>query len=402
MPLSVPVTLEKHSEGKRKLRIAVLGIRGFPDVQGGVEKHCEEVYSRLADARFDITVLARKNYVKKHPTLFKGVKIFPLWAPRSKHFEAIFHTALGILWVAWRRREFDILHLHAIGPSLLAFAARKLKLRLVITHHGQDYDRKKWGFLAKKMLRFGEYLAARYAYMVIAVSMHIQQLLLERYESAAVYIPNGVTAPKRRSSEGVQRRFGLKKGKFILAVGRLVPEKGFHVLLRAYSKLNTDWNLVIVGEADHEDAYSIALKNEAKQIRGVVMTGFQTGDALAELYSHAGLFVLPSFHEGLPIVALEAMSYGLPLLVSNIPANREFAAGEEMFPVGDAEALANRLHSFLHRNTRSVSPNLFQYRWDCFKNDYSWDSVAAKTADVYEAVAKMPTKMGVHLTRRLR
>ena len=168
------------------MRIVVLGIRGFPDVQGGIERHCQELYPRLVERHLQVTVLARKGYVNQNLAEYKGVRIVPLWAARSKHFEAISHTIRGILWIARRRAKFDILHLHAIGPALLAPAARQLRLRMVFTHHGPDYNRKKWGRLAKKFLRLGEFLGTRQACKVIAVSKNIQQHLLEKYGSASV------------------------------------------------------------------------------------------------------------------------------------------------------------------------------------------------------------------------
>ena len=247
--------MKQQRNNPRRLRIAVLGIRGFPDVQGGIERHCQELYPRLIGYNFDITVLARKGYVKGHTFSYKGVKIVPLWAPKSKYLEAICHTALGIFWLAKRRRDFDILHLHAIGPSLMAYPARRLGFRLVITHHGSDYERKKWGTTAKKILQLGERLGARYAYLIIAVSKHIRRLLFEKYKSVAIYIPNGVNIAKGSPPGTTLADFSLEKGKYFLTVGRLVPEKGFLDLLEAYADLSTDWKLAIVGAADHDDDY---------------------------------------------------------------------------------------------------------------------------------------------------
>jgi len=390
--------LEKRNN-RKKLRIVVLGIRGFPDVQGGIEKHCQELYPRLIDYNLDITVLARKGYVKGHPFSYKGVKIVPLCAPKSKYLEAICHTALGIFWLAKRRLDFDILHLHAIGPSLMAYPARRLGFRLVITHHGPDYARKKWGTTAKIILRLGERLGAKYADLIIVVSRHIQRLLFEKYESIAVYIPNGVNIDKGSPPGGTLMDFALEKGKYFLTVGRLVPEKGFLDLLDAYAGLSTDWKLAIVGAADHNDGYSNTLRRRADQIEGVVMTGFQADEALSELYSHAGLFVLPSYHEGLPIVALEAMSHKLPMLVSDIPANKEFASDEEVFPVGDIEALSERLRDFLENPSLLTSPKTLIQKIELLDRKFNWDDIADRTCKVYRAVARMPVRMGIDIPR---
>jgi glycosyltransferase involved in cell wall biosynthesis len=269
-----------------------------------------------------------------------------------------------------------------------------------MTHHGPDYDRQKWGTLAKTALRLGEYFGIKYAFAVIAVSAHIQQLLFEKYESIAVNIPNGITPGDIRPPGNFLRDLGLEKGKYFLAVGRLVPEKGFHILLSAYSKLDTDWKLVIAGGDDHTDAYSIELKKEAAGMNGLVMAGFQTGRALSELYSNAGLFVLPSTHEGLPLAALEAIGYRLPILVSDIAANREFAAECEMFPVGDARALADQMNLASRGLYPAGSSGEARDKWPRLETKFNWDHVARMTGQLYEAVAEKSTAAGVWLTRK--
>ena len=385
--------MEKRNNSK-KLRILVLGIRGFPDVQGGIERHCQELYPRLIDYNFDITVLARKGYVKGQAFSYKGVKIVPLWAPKSKYLETIYHTAIGIFWLSKHRNDYDILHIHGIGPSLLAYPAKRLNFRLVITHHGPDYRRRKWGPLARAMLRLGERLGVKHACLIIAVSKYIKTLLHDEYESDAVYIPNGVKIPKATPPGSVLSYFGLEPGRYFLAVGRLVPEKGFLDLLNAYERLNTGWKLVIVGDADHEDHYSKRLKKRAKNADGVVMTGFQTGEALAELYSNAGLFVLPSYHEGLPIAGLEAMGCDLPMLVSDIPSNKELVFPEETFSVGNIEELSQKLGAFSANPPLFKSPQILAEKKKRLKTEFNWDIIARKTSDLYGVIAKMPANMG--------
>ena len=377
-----------------RLRIAVLGLRGIPEVQGGVEKHCQELYSRLSENGHAITVLARKGYVPKKPYEYKKIKIIPLWAPKRKNIEAIWHTTYGIIWLSVNRRDYDILHIHAIGPALLAYFARKLGFRLVVTNHGLEYNRQKWGIIAKKMLRLGERLAARHACVVIAVSKQIKSLLYENYGSVAAYIPNGVNLPEKVYSGITLSKFGLESERYFLAVGRLVPEKGFHNLLAAYVKLDTDWKLVIVGDSDHKDKYSLNLKKRAQQRDGVVMTGFQKWESLSELYSNAGLFVLPSYHEGLPIVALEAMSYNLPILLSDIPANKEVALSEETFPVGNVEALSQKLQSYIENPSILSSLQISEKKKRRLETEFNWDVIAQKTANLYQSIAKMPSNVG--------
>jgi len=366
------------SEGTgRGLRVAILGTRGIPDVMGGIETHCCSLYPRLVEKGHRVTIFARKGYVPSSPYEYHGVRVEPLWTPRKKSLEAIFHTAYGVAMVASRRKEFDLLHIHGIGPSLLMPVARLLGLKTVMTHHGPDYDRQKWGRAAKFAIRLGERWGCRSADAVITVSQHVRNTIKALYGRHGHYVPNGVPLPEMVTPEKMMRKFDLRPRQYILAVGRFVPEKGFHDLLEAYRTVQTDWRLVIAGDCDHEDSYSRKLKAIAAKDSRVVLTGFVKGKELGELYSNAGLFVLPSYHEGLPIALLEAMSYDLPLLASNIPANCELAAADETFAVGDVAELKARVEAFVGapENGRSKRSRIEQ--------EFNWDLVADHTESVY-------------------
>lgn len=365
----------------RKLRIAVLGTRGIPDVMGGVETHCQSLYPRLVEKGHQVTIFARKGYVaSRSPYNYMGIKIVPLWAPKQKSLEAISHTLLGVLHVALRRNEIDLLHIHGIGPALLVPFARLLGLKVVMTHHGPDYDRQKWGKAAKFILRLGERLGCCYSSAFITVSKHIRSTIKELYGRGGFYIPNGVTIPEILPPGEAIECWGLTPKKYFLAVGRLVPEKGFHNLLSAFKLLDTDWRLVIAGASDHEDTYSVNLKKKATSDGRVVMTGCIKGKVLCEIFSNAGMFVLPSYHEGLPIALLEALSYQLPILASDIPANKELAGADQLYPVGEVNILYERLKSFIE------SPVVSAMGFDKIATEFNWDLVAKETERVYRGV----------------
>jgi glycosyltransferase involved in cell wall biosynthesis len=370
-------------------RVAVVGLRGFPNVQGGVEKHCQELYPLLCDLGYAVTVVARSSYVPRHPYSYKGVAVQPLAAPRLKNLETLAHTALALLWLACRRKQFDILHIHAVGPALFSPLARRLGLRVVVTSHGPEYERRKWGAAARAVLRVGERAGCRHAHAVIAVSRPIQQALQQRYRIAAAYIPNGLPDIRQTASAKVLDTLGLKAGRYLLSVGRLVPEKGFEDLIDAYARLDADWKLVIVGAADHPDAYSRALHQKAAAA-GVIMAGYRRGKDLAELYSHAGLFVLPSHHEGLPMVVLESLNCGAPILVSDIPPHRELAFVDEMFPVGNVPAMARRIRLHITAAMSAHEGKRHSERRARLQREFDWNRIAEETAVVYRQA------MGAH------
>jgi len=376
------------------MKIAVLGTRGFPGVQGGVEAHCENLYPRLAELGCDVAAFTRAPYVNPNIKEYKNVKLYSLTCPKTKALETLVHTFKGVF--AARRMNPDILHIHAIGPSLFAPLARILGMKVVITNHGPDYKRKKWGYLGKTALVLGETLGTAYANEIICISGHIARHIYRIYGREGTLIPNGVVMPKIVEDETTLRKYGLDKGKYILAVGRFVPEKGFHDLIGAFDRLYSmkegrdgfewgsidGWKLVLVGRPDHEDRYSLGLKKTAQENENMILTGFLTGAALKELYIHAGLFVLPSYYEGLSITLLEAMSYGLSCIASDIPANREVALPDERyFKAGDVKGLADKMRKFM---TMRLNEGERQRMTDLVKKKYDWDDIAARTMSVYK------------------
>lgn len=347
------------------MKIAVTGTRGIPGVQGGVETHCEQLFPLIAAMGHEVVLFRRDCYVGQSAGLqtYRGVKLVDVATPRKKSFEAIVHT-LRCVWQA-KRMHADVLHIHAIGPALLAPLARLLGMKVVVTHHGPDYDRAKWGRAAKIMLRTGERMGALWANKVIVISKVIDNLLHEKYGNVPTeLIFNGVPEPDITSDTDYIESLGLQTGKYVLAVGRFVPEKNFHQLIEAFAAAQLNgYKLVIAGDADHEDDYARQLKKLARD-NDVVLAGFVKGRKLSQLLSHAALFVLPSSHEGLPISLLEAMSYRCEVLVSDIPANTiDELKATDFFEVDNIEALTKALQAKLTANPAKRDYDLRKYQW---------------------------------------
>jgi glycosyltransferase involved in cell wall biosynthesis len=373
----------------KPLRVVWIGLRGFPNVQGGVEQHAQQLCTRLAEQGCEVTVLARAPY--QPPVLdgrWQGVRLWTLWAPRHRSLEAIFHSAWAVLVAALVIRP-DVLHIQAIGPALVTPLARALGLTVVVTHHGADDERQKWGPLARWALRTGERWAARHAHALIVIAPHIAHRVQARHARACPVVPNGLPALATRAApcdaQTLRRRFGLEAGRYVLMVARWVPEKRQADLLAAFRAARlTGWKLVLVGGVDHDDDAMATLQAQAAAQPDVVLTGVQTGEMLQGLYAHAGVFVLPSSHEGQPIVVLEALSHGLPVVLSDIPAHRALGVPDAaLVPLGDVEALAMALRQSA---SRALTPEARAERQAWVTERFDWDRSAADTRAIYEAL----------------
>lgn len=364
------------------MKIVVTGTRGIPNVMGGVETHCEELFPRIAKRGLDVTVIRRSNYVRDSLTEWNGVKLVDIDCPKKKSFEAIIHTFRAINEA--KRLGADVLHIHAIGPALLVPYAKMLGMRVVFTHHGPDYDRDKWGKAAKTILKLGERMGCMFADDVIVISDVIRNLIKEKYgRTKNVHlIYNGVSQPEICDYPEYFSELGIEKGKYILGMCRFVPEKNLHHLVEAFAKIrrenpSSDIRLVLAGDTDFEDDYSRRLKAMARE-NGVVLTGFIKGRRLHSLLTHCLCYCLPSSHEGLPIALLEAMSYGVKVIVSDIPANKEVGLPDsDYFPVGNVEALAEKLREVMAQPVEHISYDMHKY---------DWEKIADQVVDIYNKI----------------
>ena len=368
------------------MRIFVTGTRGIPNIMGGVETHVEELFPRIAKKGAEVTVVRRSSYVHDTFTEWQGVRLLNVETPKKKSFEAIVHTYRAVL-VA-KKNKADILHVNAIGPALVIPFAKLLGLNVVFTHHGFDYDRDKWGFAAKTMLKLGERMGCKFADHVIVISQGIKDVIAQKYGRIknVHLIYNGFSEPEFCEYQEYFDELGIEKGHYILAACRFVPEKNLHHLIEAYVKfcnvtksIDTPSNirLVIAGDTDFEDEYSHSLKALAKE-HNVVLTGFVKGKKLHSLLTNAKCYVLPSSHEGLPIALLEAMSYKLPVIVSDIPANKEIGLpSSDYFSCGNVDELAEKIGEVCLKSTQRIEYNM---------NNYNWDVIADQTYKVYESI----------------
>jgi len=368
--------------GERPLRVAMIGQKGYPPIHGGIEKHVAELAARLPGLGIEVDIYSRPHYSKLNgPADLDGVQVRRLPSIPTKHLDAISHTMLATVHVLGQ--DVDLVHYHALGPGLLAGLPRWLAGKpTVVTVHGLDWQRDKWGALARSVLRVGEAASVRLPNGTVVVSKALRSHYLAQHKRATTYIPNGIVPPKYRSPALI-REVGIN-GPYVLFVGRLVPEKGCHLLLEAWHGLpvgiRDEYQLVIAGDAGFTADYADKLRSGAPA--GVHFVGYVHGAVLEELFTSAELLVLPSTLEGLSITLLEGMSYERCCLVSDIPPNVEAAGGNAvLFASGDAGDLRRKLLETL--TDAPLRKRLGAAAQIHVIEHYSWERVAGMTAALY-------------------
>ena len=264
-------------------------------------------------------------------------------------------------------------------PIIKFFSNKKI----VATVHGLDWQRSKWGKLARKCIKLGEKMAVKYADEIIVLSDNVKKYFKNTYDRETNFIPNGVSKPKIVKAKIITDRFGLKKDDYILFLGRIVPEKGVHYLIEAYNSIKTDKKLVIAGAASDTEEYYQNLIIKAKNNKSIIFTGFVQGRELEELYSNAYIYCLPSDLEGMPLSLLEAMSYGNCCLTSNISECSEVIQNMGVtFEKSNIKSLASVLQNLCSKNieVKKYKKNAQDY----ILKKYSWDEIVKNTLELYK------------------
>jgi glycosyltransferase involved in cell wall biosynthesis len=388
-PIYVPAAVPE----KKMLRVAFIGGRGLVSKYSGIETYYEEIGRRLVGMGHSVTVYCRSYFTppgKEH----NGMRVVRLPTIRSKHLETLVHTFLSTLHVL--AQPCDVVHYHALGPALFSFIPRLAGKKTVVTVQGLDWQRKKWGRVASAVLRLGERAAMSLPTQTMVVSETLQTHYMETYGAATSYVPNGGVLRERHLPAKIFD-WDLEPGKYILFLGRLSPEKGCHLLVEAYERLETDVKLVMAGASSYCDDYSRELRTHASE--RIKILDWVSGGALDELLTNALIFVLPSDLEGLSLALLDAMGAGLCVLASDVAENRE-AVGDAGFTFRhrDVADLADRLR-FLIANpaVREAAGQAAKRR---IRDHYQWADIAEEIERVYfemmgqepaESQARKPT-----------
>ena len=183
-----------------------------------------------------------------------------------------------------------------------------------------DWNRAKWPLPARMALKAAEKSIGTFANDITVVSRELGTYFQDTYSRDTVYTPNGVVIRSGAADPSILGEMGLEKAQYVLFASRLVPEKGAHELIEAFTRLDSDMRLVVAGGGRYDQDYVDLLKALDPGGR-CVFTGHLTGERLEAVFKGTYLYVLPSHMEGLSISLLEAMGYGCAVLVSDIPEN---------------------------------------------------------------------------------
>lgn len=369
------------------MKIAMIGHKRIPSREGGVEVVVEELATRLVKEGHEVDVYNRKgknvqdknvDNDKKKIKEYEGVKIITIPTINMKGIDALLYSIIASFRVIFGK--YDILHYHAEGSCAMLWLPHLFKKKIVVTIHGLDWQRAKWGGFATKYIKFGEKLAAKYADEIIVLSKGVQKYFKDTYNRETKFIPNGVNKPEIKQAKIIKEKYNLQKDDYILFLARIVPEKGVHYLIEAFKQIETNKKLVIAGGASHTNEYLEKIKKMVREDERIIMTGFVQGEELEELFSNCYLYCLPSDIEGMPLSLLEAMSYGCNCLVSDIEENIQITEDRATtFQKGNVKDLKEKLKQVIDNSEKRKEDNI-----DYITKKFNWGNVIRELIALYE------------------
>lgn len=363
------------------MRIAEFGQKHIFTSEGGIEVVVTEQALRYAKEGNKVTVMDRWELDKLNREYFKvaNIRIVKIPTLSNSKLNAQLYSLIATMQTCLE--DYEVVHIHAEGPAVFLPLLKMFKKKVVVTIHGLDWQRAKWGKFASSYIRLGEAMIAKYADAIVVLNEETQNYFRDKYNRKTFIIPNGVTVYPTTETSLIEE-LGLEKGEYYLYIGRLVPEKRLDLLVDAYSTLETDKKLVIAGAID-ESVKKQAWFSKAEQNPNILLIGFVGSPLKEQLYSNAHCAILPSDLEGMSIALLEALGYGIRVLVSDVPENKSLLKGYgNTFKAGNVGSLTSELKQI---NQLPFSRSKKQYEY--IQSEYSWDVRAKEMLDLLKDVA---------------
>ncbi|WP_339688647.1 glycosyltransferase family 4 protein [uncultured Parasphingorhabdus sp.] len=351
--------------------ILVVGVRGMPDVEGGVEKNAESLFPLIAAQGWKICVAGWKPHIKSDD--FRGVS---LWCAPTPGFGKIDGLLYSILtWFKALRMRPDIVHMAGLEPVFLLWAYKLIGCKIVV-RLGADCRQRPWSWTGKWFMRCAKY-QLRWADKIIVVTPALAKKLRASGIGKDIHVIGNALDRAENLPENSPEDSGAPiGGDYILFVGQISQQKNIHSLIaafRVFAKSYPQMQLVIVG---HWDRHAGRKQIEALGDERIKMLGSLPRSRLASLYRGARFFVNPSIREGHSNTLLEAISLGCPVLLSDLPENRDLRLNaKHYFSPEDMRSMVSAL------DRAHANPDVFRVDCDRFPQ---WEEIAEQTIRVYE------------------
>lgn len=365
-------------------RVAYLGIKGLP-AQAGSDRVVEAIVLGLDHDRYQPIVYCSRRAITDR-AYFPEAELIALPTLLGKHLHATSLFLVAALH-ALLFGDYDLVHLHNVEASFVLPILR-LRYKVISTSHGAAQTRDKWGKVAKTLIRLTEYPFALLSNICTSVSLPLAVYYQQRFKREVHHIPNGVASETNADLEVATKillQHEVNPGRFVLfAAGRVIPTKGCHLLLQAFRQLDTDLQLIVVGDTSQLPVYGQYLQELADE-RVRFIPFISAKETLFGLISAARLFIFPSTVEAMSMMLLEVATLGTPIICSDIPENQSVLPEQALFfKSGNIDDLHLNLDWALGHHEQMQSLAVQAQRW--VFQDYRWENIVPQYQSLYEKV----------------
>lgn len=364
------------------MKIAIMGIRGIPANYGGFETFAEELAPRLAELGHDVTVYGRANIIDYQGDVYKGVKLVILPTISHKYFDTVAHTFLCALHAL--KCRYDAILICNSANAVFSWIPRLVGTPVALNVDGLEWKRAKWNKLGQWFYKFSEWLATFLPTEIITDARDIEKYYLDKYNKKSTYIPYGAPVGGVETRE-VLEQFGVEPGKYVLYVSRFEPENNPHRVVEAFEKVQTDFKLVMVGDAPYSSDFIRKLKSTRDP--RIIFTGYVFGQGYREFQSNAYFYVQGTEVGGTHPALIEGMGHGNCVLANDVPEHREVLGDAGFyFSTRNNGELAEKMQ-YLLDNPQEVEA-AGRRAMERIEAKYTWDRVTEAYQGLFERLAR--------------
>lgn len=359
----------------KKIKLAIIGSRGYPYVYGGYETFVKELSERLVNTQIEVHVYCQKDLFLNKPKCLNGVWLHYIPTLPQKSLNQLVHSFLSMIHVTFSKTDAVLVVNLAAGP--LGWLPKLTGKKVLINLDGIEWKRPKWKGLGVIYFKFGAWCATKFYDALIADAEAMRQVYLKRFGIESEVIAYGAPEFIDRPITFLEK-FNLKPEEYYLIVGRLIPDNNADLLIEEFLNSNSNKKLVVVGDTPYNDSFTNKLKSLASD--KLIFTGYvKNQDELLSLYQHCFAYLHGHEFGGTNPAMLKAMAYKCAILALDTVFNREMLS-EGVFGVffekskgslkNKIEEIENKPNHIVLLKEKVENGITDKYKWDNVVNQY--------------------------------
>lgn len=373
---------------KKKLKVAIMGAKGYPYVYGGYDTMIKELGERLVAKGVHVRVYNHRALFPEKPRWVNGIECIYTPAIESKSLTQLTHTFFSMIHACFS--DVDVIFVVNSGNGPFGLLARLFGKPTAINVDGLEWLRPKWKGLGAKYFYWASKMATKFYDQIINDSEEMRRVYLDLFKKDSVVIAYGANPKESVSSEPLAK-WELDCRSYYLIVGRLVPDNNADLIIEGFLKSKSQRKLVVVGDVPFKDEWANRLK-EIQDPR-LLFTGYVRDPLeLAALYSHCYAYFHGHEYGGTNPAMLKALGYGCAILALNTPFNQEMLQhGKHGWYFEKDASSIRELVEKAEENPEDLE-ELRKTARSGLTQKYNWDYVTEQYLEVFKSLSKKLAK----------